>query len=123
MHSISDYYSAVQLRADRWSALRETTDRLAHLTDGTAESAKLVKQAETLFEALSPIETYWAFPGVAAFEHLRRQLNHCNWEDLAYSVRRVVRALTSGTYRRRSVTLARDESDGAIQDARRIFGM
>ncbi len=111
MHSISDYYSAVQLRADRWSALRETTDRLAHLTDGTAESAKLVKQAETLFEALSPIETYWAFPGVAAFEHLRRQLNHCNWEDLAYSVRRVVRALTSGTYRRRSVTLARDESD------------
>lgn len=22
MHSVSDYYSAVQLRADRWSALR-----------------------------------------------------------------------------------------------------
>ncbi len=26
MQSMSDYYSAIQLRADRWSALRETTD-------------------------------------------------------------------------------------------------
>ena len=111
MHSISDYYSAIQLRADRWSALRETTGRLARLDENSSDTANLTKQAEDLFEALSPIEMYWAFPGLAAFDHLRRQLAHRNWADLSFSVRRVVRALTSGTYRRRNVTLAHDESD------------
>ncbi|WP_299616071.1 aminotransferase class I/II-fold pyridoxal phosphate-dependent enzyme [Pelagibius sp.] len=111
MHSISDYYSAVQLRSDRWSALRETADRLTQCDGSGADAERLTRQAEQLFDALSPIETYWAFPGVAAFDHLRRQLAHRNWDDLAFSVRRVVRALTSGTYRRRSVPLARDESD------------
>jgi arginine/lysine/ornithine decarboxylase len=110
MHSISDYYSAVQLRSDRWSALRETADRLASLP-ADSDSAGLVKKAESLFEALSPIEMYWAFPGVTAFDHLHRQLGHKNWVELSFSVRRVVRALTSGTYRRRSVQLARDDSD------------
>ena len=36
-HSVGDYYSAVQLRSDRWSALREAMDGLAHLgPDDTA---------------------------------------------------------------------------------------
>ena len=95
MHSISDYYSAVQLRADRWSALRETTGRLARLGENSSDTANLAKQAEELFEALSPIEMYWAFPGVAAFDHLRRQLAHRNWAELSFSVRRVVRARSS----------------------------
>jgi arginine decarboxylase len=111
LHSIGDYYSAAQLRSDRWSSLRGTMDRLGHLRPGDPEAAKLAKHAEELFEALSPIEMYWAFPGLAAFDHMRRQLEHRNWEDLAFSVRRVVRALTSGTYRRRTITLAREDSD------------
>ncbi len=101
MHSVSDYYSAVQLRADRWSALRGVVDGLAHLGPEDAGAARLARRAEELFEALGPIEMYWAFPGLAAFDHMRRQLDHWNWEDLAFSARRVVRALASGAYRRR----------------------
>jgi len=112
MHSISDYYSAVQLRADRWSELRETVDRLTRQQDDSAESPRLIRQAEALFEALGPIEMYWAFPGMAAFDHLRRQLQHHNWDDLAFSIRRTVRALTSGAYRRRTIPLARGEAEG-----------
>jgi arginine decarboxylase len=111
LHSIGDYYSAAQLRSDRWSALREAVDCLGHLEPDHQDAAKFAKRAEELFEALSPIEMYWAFPGLAAFEHLRRQLEHRNWEDLAFSVRRVVRALTSGAYRRRTIPLARGEAD------------
>ena len=34
-----------------------------------------------LMEALAPIETYWAFPGAAVFENLRRLLAQENIED------------------------------------------
>jgi arginine decarboxylase len=111
-HSIGDYYSAVQLRADRWSALREAVDRLSHLGAGGRGAAKVAARAVEFFDVLGPIEMYWAFPGLSAFEHMRRQLDHGNWDDLAFSVRRVVRALTSGAYRRRTIPLARDDSDG-----------
>ena len=108
LHSIGDYYSAVQLRSDRWSALREVVDRLAK--PGAAEKAvaKDAKRAAELFDSLSPIEMYWAFPGLAAFDHMRRQLDQKNWEDLSFTIRRVVRALTTGAYRRRRIPLARD---------------
>jgi len=111
LSSIGDYYSAAQLRADRWSALREATDRLAQSRPDGRGAQKLIARTEALFEALGPIEMYWAFPGVHAFDHLRRQLEHRNWEELAFSVRRVVRALTSGAYRRRHIPLARDEAE------------
>ena len=109
--SIRDYYSATQLRADRWSALREAAEGLnRHGTDGR-QGKKLLAKAEALFDALSPIESYWAFPGAHAFENLRRQLQSGNIEDLSVSVLRIARALTSGAYRRRTIPLSSDEID------------
>lgn len=109
--SISDYYSATQLRADRWSVLRETAESLRiHGIDGRRGKA-LLATAESLFDALAPIEVYWAFPGAQAFEHLRRLLEQRNIDDLSHSVRRVARALTSGAYRRRTIPLGADEID------------
>ncbi|MEM6971629.1 MAG: aminotransferase class I/II-fold pyridoxal phosphate-dependent enzyme [Pseudomonadota bacterium] len=113
-HSIGDYYSALQLRADRWSALRSVTDALDREGSTAGKGAKLLKQAEALFEALAPIEMYWAFPGPLAFDHMRRHLEHRNLDELAFAVRRTVRALTSGAYRRRHVPLSRD--DGEAED-------
>ncbi|WP_083194074.1 aminotransferase class I/II-fold pyridoxal phosphate-dependent enzyme [Leisingera sp. JC1] len=109
--SIRDYYSATQLRADRWSSLRESAEGLARQRQEGRQSEKLMAAAEHLFDVLAPIERYWAFPGIHAFEHLRRLLQHGNVEDLAVSVRRIARALTSGAYRRRSIPLSSDEID------------
>lgn len=109
--SVSDYYSATQLRADRWSALRETAESmLVHGVEGR-QGSKLLKNAETLLEALAPIEVYWAFPGAHAFDYLRKLLEQRNIEDLSISVRRVARALTSGAYRRRTIPIGSDEID------------
>jgi len=110
MQSMSDYYSAIQLRSDRWSALQEITKKLAANPQGKS-SAKLHAKVEELLDALGPLESYWAFPGTAAFDHLRRQYDHKNYENLAFSVRRIQRALTSGAYRRRSIPLERDDLD------------
>ena len=49
--SVGDYFSATQLRADRWSALRETTESmLVHGVEGR-QGSKLFKTAQALFDA------------------------------------------------------------------------
>ncbi|WP_102110228.1 aminotransferase class I/II-fold pyridoxal phosphate-dependent enzyme [Oceaniglobus roseus] len=110
MHSVNDYYSAIQLRSDRWSALRDATGSLSR--DHNARDGKLLRaRVEQLFEGLAVIEPYWAFPGMAAFDHMRRQFEHGSFEDLAFATQRVTRALTTGAYRRRHIPLSRDSSD------------
>jgi len=111
LSSIGDYYSATQLRADRWSALREVAEELSVHGIETPKGKALLKDAHDLFDALEPIEAYWAFPGSAAFDHLLRMLNHLNIDDFSHAVRRVARALTTGAYRRRSIPLIADDSD------------
>lgn len=108
---IGEYYSAAQLRADRWSALREAVEALGRHGAEGPQGKKILETARDLFAALAPIELYWAFPGASAFDHFRRLLENGNLEDLSTLVRRVVRALTSGAYRRRTVPLMADEPD------------
>lgn len=110
MQSVNDYYSAVQLRSDRWNGLREILDRLGRGLDAAKLSAAREK-ANDLFEGLAIIERYWAFPGMAVFDHLRRTFEHGNYEDAAFTARRITRALTTGAYRRRHVPLDRDAVD------------
>ena len=115
MDSVSDYYSATQLRTDRWSALREATGSAAK-KPASKVTAKDKAKIHDLFEALSLIEPYWAFPGMAAFDHMRRQFDHHSFEDLAFAVHRATRALTTGAYRRRSIPLERDSVDKEEHD-------
>ncbi|WP_299844424.1 aminotransferase class I/II-fold pyridoxal phosphate-dependent enzyme [uncultured Roseovarius sp.] len=110
MKTMSNYFSAIQLRSDSWSALNEAAGALARSPDEKTVN-KVSPRIEALFQQLATIECYWAFPGISAFDHLRRNFEHRNYEDLAYNVRRITRALISGAYRRRSIPLGRDEAD------------
>ena len=115
MHSANDYHSAIQLRSDRWSALRETAGSLARQpTDRKAAGRK--KVIGDLLESLALIEPYWAFPGMAAFDFVRRLFEHGKYADLDFAVSRVTRALTTGAYRRRHIPLERDSMDADEQD-------
>ncbi|MEZ5778062.1 MAG: aminotransferase class I/II-fold pyridoxal phosphate-dependent enzyme [Paracoccaceae bacterium] len=115
MQSMSEYHSAIQLRSDRWSALREATDALARAPGGKGAGG-LRKKIGQLFESLAVIEPYWAFPGVQAFDYLRRLFEHGNLDDLSFAAHRVTRALTTGAYRRRSIPLERDIVDTEEHD-------
>ncbi|WP_209425540.1 aminotransferase class I/II-fold pyridoxal phosphate-dependent enzyme [Pararhodobacter sp. SW119] len=110
MQSVNEYYSAVQLRTDRWSSLRESLGTLARNPDARG-SVGLRKRIVQLFDALTVIEPYWAFPGMAAFDMLRRQFDHGHLEAAAFATHRITRALTSGAYRRRHIPLERDLAD------------
>ena len=115
MHSVTDYYSATQLRADRWSELREVTAQLAREAPAKI-SPTLRSQASELFDGLAEIEAYWAFPGMSVFDHMRRQFEHNSFTELSYSVHRVARALTTGAYRRRHIPLDHDSDDREEHD-------
>ncbi|WP_415233739.1 aminotransferase class I/II-fold pyridoxal phosphate-dependent enzyme [Pseudorhodobacter sp.] len=115
MQSMNDYYSAVQLRADRWSSLREKLEFLVRNPNG--RRIKTVHaEAAKLFESLQLIERYWAFPGTAAFETMRRQFENEHLNELSHSVSRVNRALSTGAYRRRTIPLDRDGRGDDDQD-------
>ncbi|WP_424990553.1 aminotransferase class I/II-fold pyridoxal phosphate-dependent enzyme [Fluviibacterium sp. S390] len=109
--SIGEYYSATQLRADRWSTLREVAEGLALHPSESRQRKSLLNRAEQLFAALAPIEAYWAFPGAAAFNHMRKLVENRNVDDFCHSVLRTSRALSSGAYRRRVVPLMSNEVD------------
>ncbi|WP_295313721.1 aminotransferase class I/II-fold pyridoxal phosphate-dependent enzyme [Roseobacter sp.] len=115
MHAMNDYSSAIQLRSDRWSALREATGALTRNPTAKQQTA-LRKKTSQLFDSLAVIEPYWAFPGMAAFDHMRRQFEHNAHEELAFSVGRVTRALTTGAYRRRHIPLERDSIEAEELD-------
>ncbi|UWR22709.1 aminotransferase class I/II-fold pyridoxal phosphate-dependent enzyme [Sulfitobacter sp. S190] len=115
MHSMSDYSSAIQLRSDRWSALREATGGLTR-GPSAGEASQLRQTVDALFEALSMMEPYWAFPGISAFNQMRRHYEQGKLDDLSFAVNRVTRALTTGAYRRRSIPLERDSVDQDEQD-------
>jgi arginine decarboxylase len=110
MQSMNDYYSAVQLRADRWSSLREKLDFLVKKPESRRTKA-VYAEAEKLFDSLALIERYWAFPGTTAFETMRRQFDHNHLGELCYAVGRVNRALSTGAYRRRTIPLDREGRD------------
>ena len=115
MHAMNDYASAIQLRSDRWSSLREATGALARTPDGK-QGSTLRNKVEALFDSLATLEPYWAFPGMAAFDHMRRQLEHNALDELAFSVGRVTRALTTGAYRRRHIPLEHDSIEAEELD-------
>ncbi|MGV8985953.1 MAG: aminotransferase class I/II-fold pyridoxal phosphate-dependent enzyme [Cypionkella sp.] len=118
MQSISDHSSVIQLRSDRWSALRSAADSLARTPEGRGSKAAKAKIA-ALTEQLALIESYWAFPGMLAFDQLSRLFEQGKYADLSFMVQRITRALTNGAYRRRQIPLDREsvENDDTDDDA------
>ena len=110
MESISEYYSAIQLRTDRWNVLKETTQRLC-LDQSAAKLEKLKSKADKIIRSLAGLEGFWAFPGREAFDLIRRQLEHQHYEELAFTVKKILRSLTSGAYRRRKIVLEYDVTE------------
>ena len=105
------YYSATQLRSDNWSAFKDTAKRLQQFHEMGRDVAALCRRAEQILELLEPIEAYWAFPSQAGFDYLKLQLARANYVEVATLATRVVRALASGAYRRRSIPIGFDSID------------
>jgi arginine decarboxylase len=114
--SLSESYNASQLRADTWNKLKAITLRLDADGDHGRPNELLLSRAREALDLLEPIEAYWAFPGLEAFGHLRRLLSREDFVMLSRAVSRIVRALMSGSYRRKHVPLGLSVEDEGDDD-------
>jgi arginine decarboxylase len=114
--SLSDYYSAAQLRTDRWTQLKAVASQLAG-TQRERTRAQLLERARGLLTAVAPIEMYWGFPGKRGIAHLSRLLEREDFNEFAGTVKRVVRALLSGSYRRHYIDIGHEEDQSTEREA------
>lgn len=94
-------YSAFQLRMDTWNELQVRTTWLREITragQDASEPRALVGQS---LDVLSHLEPYWAFPGPARMDELRRLYNSGANGELADRVASVGRLLVGDAYRAR----------------------
>ena len=112
--SLTEYYSASQLRSDRWTSLKSTCARLA----GTAEDkrAPLETRARELLASLEPIEFYWAYPSRSVWQSLWQLLERRQFDELSRCVSLIVRALVSGSFRRRARHGSDPEDDAQLPE-------
>ena len=103
--TFSQYYNASQLRADTWNRLKHDALRLAEVGLSHRDATKLKESVGEALDLLEPIESYWVFPGRDAIAGLRRLLDTEDYRNLGALAGRIVRALASDSYRRRSVSL------------------
>jgi arginine decarboxylase len=99
------YHSPTQLRFDTWHRLEEYTSRLKKQQRRNSDLATLQKKAEDAISLLQTIENYSAFPSEDDFKLLWQLFEQKDYGLLASIVARIVRALTSGTYRSRRINL------------------
>lgn len=99
------YHSPTQLRFDTWHRLEEYTSRLKKKQRRNSDLTKLHKKAKDAISLLNTIENYSAFPSQDDFKLLWQVFEKQDYSLLAGIVARIVRALTSGTYRSRTINL------------------
>ncbi|MDH5339177.1 MAG: aminotransferase class I/II-fold pyridoxal phosphate-dependent enzyme [Rubrivivax sp.] len=121
--SLGDYYSASQLRNDRWNQLKGAANQLATTTRERTR-IQMIEKSRSLLTSLEPIETYWGYPGTRGLNALTQMLVRDNHREFAAAVTRTVRAMMSGAYRQKAIkgteSSAEEEESTAEQEAKEI---
>jgi len=110
------YYNASQLRADTWQRLKHDSMRLAEYVSSGREIQQLREGVRASLDTLEPIETYWAFPGPFHFRQLHEFFVNEEYAELAHEVGRLVRAMVSGSYRRRRLDQDQESHFDDVED-------
>lgn len=93
-------YNLWRSRTDNWNRLRDIARRLHRGVESTAEVDRLDALCREAFDVLTPLESYFAFPGWRAFKRLEKYHTQKAWSHLARQSVRLNRLLTTGAFRR-----------------------
>ncbi len=98
--SLDFYHSATQLRFDTWHRLEHYASQLSDRSARKADIARFRKAAQEAMAILETIEYYTAFPSREDFRFLRKVFEREDYATFTRMVERLIRALTSHSYRR-----------------------
>jgi len=93
------YNTLWQIRADAWSSLEETAGQLVLAGTQQLPVEQLGETVTGLLDVLGPIERLWAFPGMQAFQKMRRLFAAGKYDRFAALVSDINRALATDSFR------------------------
>jgi arginine decarboxylase len=109
--SLNRYHSVWDMRADGWINLTDDLGRMVTLASDSAEFRERHGRVKDALEMLTPIESYWAFPGRRLFGELCTWFEAGDLNRLQAAARRINRLLSSSAYRHQALVL---DSEGDI---------
>ncbi|HEY1968198.1 MAG TPA: AMP-binding protein, partial [Pseudonocardia sp.] len=93
------YNSLWHLRADGWTSLEEGGQQLVETAAQGGPTEQLIRSVNDTLALLTPIETYFAFPGTQTFGQLRRLFAAGRYDQFALTVARINRCMVTESYR------------------------
>ena len=96
---LKDFFSAAEARSDRWCEMNALGRAWEIAVAQGQSSEKLHSEAAQLLGEVSPIESYWAYPGPRLMSTLRETLDEANAGVFARLVQKISNALLTGSYR------------------------
>ncbi len=107
------YHQVTQLRSDTWGRLSKFTELLKGKEPSHREYKRIRKSVNYCLNTLDWIEKYHSFPSTDNFSSLWKDFDSLNHHGLSQSVKRISRALSSDSYRRRTIDLGQGEEEQA----------
>jgi arginine decarboxylase len=96
---LADFFSASEARTDRWRQLNATGRAWDAAVAQGKPDKKLHAEAAQLFAEMSPLESYWAFPGSRLMATVGEAIEQRNTGVLTRLVQKISNALLTGAYR------------------------
>jgi len=109
--SLDGCRSIWEMRSDNWILLVDDLGRLSVLAQNHSDFTTTLKRVMRTIKSLSPIESYWAFPGERVFAELKGMIERRELVRAHLVARRIHRMLAGQTYRHESVSL---ENEGDL---------
>ncbi len=103
--AIGFYHRFFHQRSDTWNQLKTDVASLAKESEGSEKLERLNTSVVNALVQLERFEEYTAFPSKSDFQYLWRLYHSEQFQQLDVSVSRVVRAISSGIYRSKSIVL------------------
>lgn len=106
------YHKLISMRSDEWQRLKESLVKASNYQLSSAQRSKLDDKIVNALKLLEKVEHYTAFPSREDFRYIWQLYNSGDFDLMARTVNRVIKAITVGSFRRRTINL--DET--SIQD-------
>jgi arginine decarboxylase len=96
---LGDFFSAAEARTDRWRQLTAVGRMWESAAAGTEPDGGFQDEAGRLFSELSPLESYWAYPGPRLCAAVAAAIESGDAGVFTRLVQRISAALLTGSYR------------------------
>jgi len=114
--SLNQHLSVWEMRSDSWISLNDDISRLIDLPRDSAEFVDRHERITATLAHLTPIESFWAFPGRRLFDEIIAWFNAGDLARMHLAVKRINRMLSNNSYRHTELSLDVDAEMPSVID-------